>query len=152
MPPVASTSSCTITRVPLVIASVHLEPVGAVLELIGRLDRLPGSLPGLRARHEAAAEVVRQRATEDEAPRLGPEDDVGPPRPRPLGEAVDRLPEYAASATSGIRSLKTIPGGKVRDVADAVAQVELPPRSPREPIQPAQEGHPQRLMPLARKP
>ena len=90
---------------------VHLEAVGAVLELVGRLDRLPGQLAGLPRRHEAAAEPVGERAAEDEAARLGAEDDVGlaaAARARSSRSIVSW--KYVGSATSGIRSLKTIPG------------------------------------------
>ena len=88
---------------------VNLERIRAVLEVVARLDRLPGQLAGLPRGHEAAAERVGERTAEDEAARLGAEDHVGRPRAGPRRQPVDRLAEGRGSASSGITSLKTIP-------------------------------------------
>ena len=77
---------------------VDLERVAAVLELVGRTDLLPGELAGLAGRHEAAAELVRERAAEDEAARLRAEDHVRPTRPRPVSEVPDGRVERLAVA------------------------------------------------------
>ena len=107
---------------------MHLEAVGAVLELVGRLDRLPRQLARLAGRHEAAAEPVGEGAAEDEAARLGAEDHVGLERPRERLEPVDRLPEVDGVGDERHQVLEDDPRlGEVRDVADAVAQVERGP-------------------------
>src|ERR687898_1181039 len=49
---------------------VHVEAVLAVLQVVRRLDRVPRQLPRLSSGDEAAAETVRERAAEDEAPPL----------------------------------------------------------------------------------
>ena len=94
VPPVASTSSWTITRAPRPIASAWTCRLSvAVLERVGHLDGLPRELARLARGHEAAAEPVRERAAEDEAASLRAEDDVGTKRSRERLEAIDRLPE-----------------------------------------------------------
>ena len=49
---------------------MDLDRVGAVFEGVGDRDRLVGELALLADRHEAAGELVGDRAAEDEAPRL----------------------------------------------------------------------------------
>ena len=61
---------------------VQLERVLAVLEAVGRADRLGRQLPGPPGRDEAAADLARDRRAEDEPARLGAENEVRlPPRP-----------------------------------------------------------------------
>ena len=54
------------------------ERIAAVLELVFDLDRLAGQLAELPHRHEAGAELMRDRAREDEAARFDAHDDVDP--------------------------------------------------------------------------
>src|SRR5262245_10080285 len=63
---------------------VGLKRVGAVLELVGGLDRLARQLPGLARSDEPRVELVRERAAEDESARLGAEHVVRLLRARPL--------------------------------------------------------------------
>ena len=104
---------------------MDLEAVGAVLEVVRRLDGLPGQLARLSGGHEAAAEPVGECAAEDEAARLRAEDDVRLPGPRQLGEPVDRLAEVDGVGDERHQVLEDDPGlGEVRHVADTVTQVE----------------------------
>ena len=74
-------------------------------------------------------EPVGERAAEDEASRLGAQDDVRLERPRELLQPVDRLAEVRRVGDERHQVLEDDPGlGEVRDVADAVAQVERSPR------------------------
>ena len=95
VPPVASTSSWTSTRWPLPNrVGVHLERVRAVLERVRRArPSRHGSLPGLRAATKPQPSRHGERAAEDEAARLGAEDDVGLQRLGPVPQLVDRLAE-----------------------------------------------------------
>src|SRR6266545_5342949 len=72
---------------------MQLERVRAVLELVRRADRLRRQLAGAARGNEAATDLARDRRAEDEAARLGAEDQVRLPFGRPRGEAVDRLVE-----------------------------------------------------------
>ena len=51
-------------------ACVHLERVGAVLQIVGDADALAGQFLGLAHRHEARAQRIGQRRSEDEAARF----------------------------------------------------------------------------------
>ena len=116
---------------------VQLERVDAVLEQVLGADRLVRQLARLAGQHEAGAELARERRPEQEAARLGADDDVDAQR-RARSSASPRPPRRApaGSASSGVMSLKTIPGfGKSgmsrispaqvggRDHADDLAQV-----------------------------
>ena len=113
---------------------VELERVDAVLERVLHADGPPGQLAGLAGRDEAAAEPVGERPAEDEASRLRA-------RARGRAGAARRTRRGAStasrsasgSASSGMMSLKTIPGrgksgtsriraSEVRDVAHGARQ------------------------------
>ena len=89
---------------------VHLELVESVLERVLRRHGVPGQLAGLARRHEAAAELARERSTGDVAARLGAEYEVGLARRGPLRQPLDGLRERLASPSSGMMSLKITPG------------------------------------------
>src|SRR5438309_2544277 len=75
--------------------SVHVdrERVPAVLELVLDFDRLPGELAELPHRHEARAELVGERAAEDEAAGLDADDDLDARVLVPRGQMVDDVVE-----------------------------------------------------------
>ena len=100
------------TRAPWAMrVAVHLERVDAVLEDVLGRDRVVRELAGLAGGHEARAELARERRAEDEAARLGRDDELDVARPRPVGEALDRRVERRpASSSSGVMSLNRIPG------------------------------------------
>ena len=117
VPPVASTSSTSSTRWPSSTSDRHLDLGRAVLEVVGAPHRRRRQLAGLAHRHESAAELAGDRAGEQEAAGLDAGDDVDvgrdarPARARTAAKA-------AASASSGVMSLNTMPGlREVRDVA-----------------------------------
>ena len=91
---------------------MHLERVLAVLEHVARADRLraaasPAGAPA-RSRSRAARAIAR---AEDEAARLGAEDEIRLASARPSSaSSVDRLVERLGSASSGMMSLKPTPG------------------------------------------
>ena len=90
---------------------VELERVGAVLEQVLGPDGLVRQLAGLAREHEAGAELARDRRPEQEAARLGADDDVdaaGRARGRPARRPPRRAP--SGEARTGVMSLKTIPG------------------------------------------
>ncbi len=127
VPPVASTSSRTIDARSLRDrVAVHLQAVRPVLERVRRLDRLARELAGLARRDEARAERIRERRAEDEPARLGTEDELRLARSRPVGELPDRLREVLRVGDQRHEVLEDDPlAREVRDVADAVAEVEL---------------------------
>ena len=108
---------------------VDLQAVRPILEIVGGLDGVPRQLARLARRHEAAVEPIGERTAEDEASRLGAENDVWPKRTRELLEPVDRLAEIGRVGDERHQILEDDPGlREIRDVADAVAQVERGPR------------------------
>src|SRR5204863_6520634 len=72
---------------------VHLDPVGAVLELVVITRGLPRELAPLADRDEAGAEAMGDRPAEDEPPSLDPRDLRDALSGVALGEAVDGAAE-----------------------------------------------------------
>ena len=70
---------------------VHLHLVEAVFQRIGDADPLVGQLALLADRHEAGRELMRHRATEDEAARFD------------AGDLVDLLPAQGCTSSSTAR-------------------------------------------------
>ena len=90
---------------------VHLQRVDAVLEDVLGRDGVVRQLARLARRDEAGAELARERAAEDEAARLGGDDEVDAARARPLAPGRATAASSAAgSSSSGVMSLKTMPG------------------------------------------
>ena len=81
-------------------------------------------LSRLAHERETEAETVGDRGADDEAARLDAEDDVDAVAVV-IGDAVDDVAAAPApDASSGVMSLKTMPGfGKVTDVADVGLQL-----------------------------
>ena len=112
VPPVASTSS-TIEHAVVggERVAVHLERVGAVLELVAVRVGVPRQLARLAHRHEAGAERERDRRGEDEAARFDA-DDLG-----------DRVPiERRASSSVAARNAVGVAEQR-RDVAEHDARL-----------------------------
>ena len=111
---------------------VHLEHVLAVLEHVGRRERLGRQLPGPARGHEPAAGLGRDRRAEDEAARLGPDDEVGVlgGDPGPRARTIVWL-ERGGVGQQRRDVLEPDPGGReVVDLADARAQVDRAHRRP----------------------
>src|SRR5918998_5865018 len=103
---------------------VGLEGVGAVLELVGRGDRLARELIGLAGQDEALARPVGQGRAEDEAAGLGREDTIVVEAVGGQGEGVDGGVEGLAVLYEGGYVLEGDAGfGEVRDGADATLEV-----------------------------
>ena len=112
VPPVASTSSTTRTRAPARNASeVHLEDGGPVLEVVRRRDGLAGQLALLPHRHEAGPELPGRpaRRARTRGPRSRPPCRRAAPRKGSASPSTASVNE-AWSASSGVMSLKTMPG------------------------------------------
>src|SRR5581483_5657871 len=103
---------------------VQLERVLAVLEHVARAHGLGRELAGPPRRDEAAAGRGGDRRAEDEAARLGPEDEVGLALPHPAGEVGDRLAEGLGVGEQRRDVLEPDPGGReVRHLPDLRPQV-----------------------------
>src|SRR5918998_2585837 len=103
---------------------VGFERGGAVLELVGRGDRLGGKLVGLARQDETLARPVGQGGAEDEAAGLGREDAVVVEAVGGEREGVDGGVEGLAVLYEGGNVLERDPGfGEVRDGSDAALEV-----------------------------
>jgi hypothetical protein len=84
-----------------------------------------GQLARLASRHEPDAELARQRPAEDEASRLGGDDQVDPERTCMFRQQADRVIERPRIEQKRSDVLEDDPRlGEVRNVADAVAEVD----------------------------
>src|SRR5437660_12102202 len=98
---------------------MQFEGVLPVLERIGCADRLRRQLAGSPRRHEAAADLARNRGAEDEPTRLGAKDEVRLLRAPPLRELVDRVRERVRIGEQWRDVLEADAGlGPVGDLAD----------------------------------